>query len=123
MLFRPYLPESTGSCGRNTDDWPAVDPRLLGPGQSGGSVRVDSLMASFLSSFFRSRSARPPWRRSRPLMLLNVVEVGPGLGGRLKLYRLLGALGSVGLELLEADDRGRWKSSLSLSLCFWRDRK
>src|SRR3569833_310255 len=121
MLFRPYLPESSGSC-RNMDDWPAAEFRLLGPGQSEASVKTDSL-ASARSSFFLSRRARPPCRRSRPLMPLKVVLFGPGLGGRLKLYKLIGALGSVGRELLEADDCGRWSSSLSLSLCFWRDRK
>jgi hypothetical protein len=49
------------------------------------------------------------------------LEFGPGLDGMLKLYRLVGALGSVGLELLAADDRGRWYSSLSLFFC--RERK
>jgi hypothetical protein len=31
----------------------------------------------------------------------------PGLGGRLKLYKLDGALGSAGLEFDAADDNGK----------------
>lgn len=45
----------------------------------------------------------------------------PTLDGRWKLYRLLGAFGSVGRELLAAEDSGRWYSSFNF--CFCLDRK
>jgi hypothetical protein len=47
----------------------------------------------------------------------------PGEAGAAKEYNGCGALGSVGLELLLADDSGRLYSSLSFSLCFCRDKK
>ena len=76
------------------------------------------------SSFFFSLRARPPCRRSRPLIdFVNDVVDGPGEDGANE-YKDCGALGSKGLELLEAEDRGRvWSSILSFSLFFWRDKK
>lgn len=94
-----------------------LEPRELGPGHSellllGFKVKTDSFSCAMpsLSSFRLSRSARPPCRRSSPETdLLKVVLVGAGLaGGRLKLYKLLGAFGSTGLLLLAADDNGKW---------------
>jgi len=41
------------------------------------------------------------------MLFAKLVLVGPGLGGKLKLYKLLGAVGSTGLELLAADDSGK----------------
>lgn len=75
------------------------------------------------SSFFFSRNALPPCRRSSPLTdLANVLE-GPGEEGAAKEYKGCGALGSVGFEVLLAEDNGKWKSSLSFSLFFCLDKK
>ncbi len=73
------------------------------------------------SSFFFSRKARPPCRRSRPL---NDVEAGLA-GAGANEYSEEGALGSRGRELLDAEDSGRlWSSPiLSFSLFFCRERK
>lgn len=55
------------------------------------------------SSFFFSRSARPPCLRSRPLK-----DVDAGLAGvGAKEYNDEGALGSRGRELLDAEDNVR----------------
>ena len=84
--------------------------RLEAPGQSDVAcstpVAPPTLACAAFSSRFFSRNARPPCLRSRPLIdLLNVLP-GAGEAGANE-YRDCGALGSVGLELLEADESGK----------------
>jgi hypothetical protein len=69
-------------------------------------VVVLRLEAAAFSSFFFSRSALPPCRRSKPL---TDFEKALGFAGddEAKEYKGCGAFGSVGFDILLADDRGK----------------
>ncbi len=137
MLFNPKPCRAAGLVGSSVpcelDGAPKSEPACPAPPVKAPPVAQSTLsMSAFFganggaygkdfSSFFFSRSARPPCRRSRPL---NDDDAGLG-GAGAKEYRDEGAFGSRGLELLDAEDRGKLCSSaiLSFNLFFCRDRK
>jgi hypothetical protein len=82
-----------------------------------------SRYAAAFSSFFARLRWRPPCLRSSPVTEPGNALECPGDDGAANEYNGCGALGSVGLELLLADDNGRLYPSLSFNLCFDRDKK